>query len=147
MEAVLAIDTGTKTGFCVYDGEIKTSGVVSFAIKKKDKPGLKFLRFRQWLETMIDDHRPDVIIYEEAFQAGSSARRCYYGFTTRLEETVCTSNIRLTSVHSGTLKKYICGKGNAEKAEMIAAIRSKTGLNITEDNEADAIALALYYVS
>lgn len=40
----------------------------------------------------------------------------------------------------GTIKKSICGKGNANKEEIIDAIKKK-GYEPKDDNEADAIAL------
>jgi Holliday junction resolvasome RuvABC endonuclease subunit len=40
----------------------------------------------------------------------------------------------------GTLKKHATGRGNADKAAMIAAMRTK-GFRPADDNEADALAL------
>ena len=43
----------------------------------------------------------------------------------------------------GTIKQFIAGKGNADKAAVIAAIRSR-GFNPADDNEADALAILLW---
>jgi Holliday junction resolvasome RuvABC endonuclease subunit len=40
----------------------------------------------------------------------------------------------------GTIKKHATGKGNASKAEMLAAIRA-LGHRPADDNEADSLAL------
>ena len=40
----------------------------------------------------------------------------------------------------GTIKKYATGKGNANKAAMIAAMQA-LGFQPADDNEADALAL------
>ena len=40
----------------------------------------------------------------------------------------------------GTVKKAWTGKGNAKKAEMIAAARQR-GIKVVDDNEADAVAI------
>jgi Holliday junction resolvasome RuvABC endonuclease subunit len=40
----------------------------------------------------------------------------------------------------GTIKKHVTGKGNASKAEVIAAVKAK-GFNLKDDNEADSLAL------
>ncbi|MFZ1416691.1 MAG: hypothetical protein WAS73_19270 [Defluviicoccus sp.] len=40
----------------------------------------------------------------------------------------------------GTIKRHIAGKGNADKAAVIDAVR-KLGFNPADDNEADALAL------
>jgi Holliday junction resolvasome RuvABC endonuclease subunit len=45
----------------------------------------------------------------------------------------------------GTIKKYIAGKGNADKPAVINAIRAR-GFNPADDNEADAIAILLWAI-
>ena len=43
----------------------------------------------------------------------------------------------------GTIKRFATGKGNADKAAMIAAVRGR-GFEPADDNEADAIAILLW---
>jgi Holliday junction resolvasome RuvABC endonuclease subunit len=43
----------------------------------------------------------------------------------------------------GTIKRYATGKGNADKAAMVAAMRAR-GFAPVDDNEADALALLLW---
>ena len=43
----------------------------------------------------------------------------------------------------GTIKRYVTGKGNANKEAVIAAVSAR-GFGPTDDNEADAIALLLW---
>ncbi len=43
----------------------------------------------------------------------------------------------------GTLKKHATGKGNANKAEVLAAVQAR-GFEPGDDNEADAIAILLW---
>jgi Holliday junction resolvasome RuvABC endonuclease subunit len=45
----------------------------------------------------------------------------------------------------GTIKRYIAGKGNADKQAVIAAVRAR-GFNPSDDNEADALAILLWAV-
>jgi Holliday junction resolvasome RuvABC endonuclease subunit len=40
----------------------------------------------------------------------------------------------------GTIKRHVAGKGNADKAAVIAAVKA-LGYNPADDNEADALAL------
>lgn len=42
-----------------------------------------------------------------------------------------------------SLKKATTGKGNAKKDEMLQAVRDLSGLNLTDHNQADAVALLL----
>jgi Holliday junction resolvasome RuvABC endonuclease subunit len=50
--------------------------------------------------------------------------------------------ISYQGVPVGTIKRHATGKGNADKAAMLAAIRAK-GYTPDDENEADAIALLL----
>jgi Holliday junction resolvasome RuvABC endonuclease subunit len=43
----------------------------------------------------------------------------------------------------GTIKRFITGKGNADKSAVIDAIRAR-GYSPSDDNEADAIAILLW---
>jgi Holliday junction resolvasome RuvABC endonuclease subunit len=43
----------------------------------------------------------------------------------------------------GTIKRFATGKGNADKSEVIAALRAR-GFEPADDNEADAIAILLW---
>ncbi|MCX7865170.1 MAG: hypothetical protein N2423_09090, partial [Novosphingobium sp.] len=43
----------------------------------------------------------------------------------------------------GTIKRFITGKGNADKQAMIVAMRER-GFEPEDDNEADAIAILLW---
>ena len=45
----------------------------------------------------------------------------------------------------GTIKRFIAGKGNADKAAVIAAVRER-GFSPADDNEADALAILLWAI-
>ena len=137
---ILSLDTGTKTGWATEN----LSGVEEFAIKRGESPGMRFLKFRGWLTIMLKlIPELDVIIYEQAHHRGGAATACGVGMVTVVLEFAAQHGIETMSVHSGTLKKYATGKGNAGKPEMIAeAIRR--GYKPVDDNEADAILMLEY---
>ena len=43
----------------------------------------------------------------------------------------------------GTIKRFITGRGNADKAAVMSAVRER-GYSPADDNEADAIAILLW---
>lgn len=45
----------------------------------------------------------------------------------------------------GTIKRFIAGKGNADKKTVIAAVKAR-GFAPADDNEADAIAILLWAI-
>jgi Holliday junction resolvasome RuvABC endonuclease subunit len=50
-------------------------------------------------------------------------------------------SIQYRAVAPAVVKKYICGRGNATKADIRLAIFQRTGLDIRDDNQADAFVL------
>lgn len=132
---ILAIDSGTKTGWAASIG---SSGTQDFSLKRGESPGMRFLMFRSWLLKMIVLTQPDMIIYERAHHRGGSSTEVCVGFTTTIQ-TVCAENsIEYVALHSGTLKKHATGKGNASKEDMMKAARAK-GWTFQDDNESDAL--------
>jgi Holliday junction resolvasome RuvABC endonuclease subunit len=51
--------------------------------------------------------------------------------------------IAYQGVPVGTIKRFIAGKGNADKATVMSAVRER-GYSPADDNEADAIAILLW---
>ncbi|HHT9147295.1 MAG TPA: crossover junction endodeoxyribonuclease RuvC [Candidatus Wunengus sp. YC61] len=143
---LLAIDTGTKTGFCMMrDGFIYESGTMDFSKKRGESNGMMFFRFRNWLSTILDAWcGVDMVVYEQAHHRGGAATEIGVNLTGRIQECCAERGIEFASIHSGTLKKAITGHGNADKQEMIAFARLRLGREPLDDNEADAVALAAF---
>jgi len=144
---LLALDTGIKTGWCLIAeaGHIIESGVQDFSKRRGESNGMLFLRFRAWLEEeMLTIHRPALVLYELAHHRGGYATEVCVNLTGRVQEMCVSNGIECAGVHAGTLKKAIIGKGNAGKDEMIAFARGRLNREPIDDNEADAVALAVY---
>ena len=137
---ILALDFATQTGWA----SSKASGTNRFDTKRGESPGMRFLRFRAWLEEMCEKLvRPEVIAYEQPHHRGGPATEVAYGFLTVVKEIAAEKSIELMPVHSSTLKKWATGKGNAGKPEMIAEAKRR-GFDPLDDNEADACLLYEY---
>lgn len=137
---ILAIDPGSKCGWSSNCFGYLESGVVEFVIKRGESQGMRFIRFSSWLQEMLTVLRPRLVIYEAPHHRGGAATNLLVGMTTRIEEMCAMKEIQYTSVHSGTLKKWATGKGNANKNEMIWEAK-KWKEDVTSDDEADAIIL------
>jgi Holliday junction resolvasome RuvABC endonuclease subunit len=139
---ILGLDMATKTGWCLYDcqsHQVIESGVQVFDKRRGESNGLRFLRFRKWLKSFVNGFRPDLIAYEQAHHRGGAATELCVGFATRAQEIAAEVGIESAPVHTGTLKKYTTGKGNAGKKEMIKAAFLILGREPQDDNEADAV--------
>jgi Holliday junction resolvasome RuvABC endonuclease subunit len=64
----------------------------------------------------------------------------YGGLLATLTSWAEQHNIPYSGVPVGTIKKHVCGKGNASKEDMVVAMQL-LGHPVTDDNEADALAL------
>ena len=54
--AILALDLGTTTGWAIRTAEgVILSGTVSFRPSRYDGGGMRYLRFRAWLEELAED--------------------------------------------------------------------------------------------
>lgn len=146
--AVLALDLGTTTGWAMRPagGRIE-SGTVSFRPSRYDGGGMRYLRFRGWLNGMAADAAGLAAIYFEEVRrhVGTDAAHLYGGFLATLTSWCEQQGIAYQGVPVGTIKRFMTGKGNADKAAIIAAVRAQ-GFAPADDNEADAIAILLWSI-
>ena len=144
--AILALDLGTTTGWALRapEGPI-AHGFVSFKSQRFEGGGMRYLRFRRWLtELKASVATPQglgAVYFEEVRgHVGVDAAHVYGGLMATLTSWCEHHNIPYQGVPVGTIKKHATGRGNASKDEVIAAI-SALGHLVTDDNEADALAL------
>jgi Holliday junction resolvasome RuvABC endonuclease subunit len=142
----LALDLGTITGFAIQlrDGAI-TSGTVSFRPSRYDGGGMRYLRFSNWLNQLATDvGLIGVVHYEEIRRhLSTDAAHVHGGLLATLTSWCEQRAIPYQGVPVGTIKRHVAGKGNADKAAVIAAIRAR-GFKPVDDNEADALAILLW---
>ncbi|MGF1660554.1 MAG: hypothetical protein ACFCUS_14115 [Rubrimonas sp.] len=146
--STLALDLGTRTGWALLgrDGEI-ISGVAEFKQDRWQGGGMRFLRFRSWLDEVSRLAGGfDQLLYEQVRRhAGTDASHLYGGWLAILEVWCEQKSVAYRGVPVGTIKKFATGKGNADKAAMVVAMRAR-GHTPSDDNEADAIALLLWAI-
>jgi Holliday junction resolvasome RuvABC endonuclease subunit len=158
--AILALDLGTRTGWASWDGTRRESGVQVFDVKRGESPGMRFVRFNRWLGELLTrpsygivGHVPvnhfDLVVYEAAHHRGGAATEVCVGMVTRVLEACALRGIEHASVHSATLKKFATSNGRASKEEMLKAVNERFCGSlyrgpVSDDNEADAIALLEY---
>ena len=143
---VLALDLGTTTGWALrgQDGGI-TSGTISFKPSRFEGGGMRYLRFRRWLAEIasLSGGLTRIPFEEVRRHVSTDSSHAYGGFLATLTAWCEQEAIPYEGVPVGTIKRYATGRGNADKAAMIAAIQAR-GFRPSDDNEADAIALLLW---
>lgn len=140
--SILALDLGTTIGWAHGLVAGSNSGFVSFKPKRFEGGGMRFLRFQRWLnEHHVTSPIGEVVFEEVRAHLGVDAAHCYGGFLATLTTWCEANSIPYAGVPVQHIKKYATGKGNANKAAVITAVRKRWNKNVTDDNEADAIAL------
>lgn len=140
---ILTIDIGTTTGWCLHNGAT-LSGSLDLRGDRHEGAGMRFLRFRGWLEDMHAKTPIHALFYEDVLaHKGHYAGQVYAGLRAVLMVFCEEKGIPYAGVGVGVIKKFVTGKGNAGKDLMISAVR-KFGFSPVDDNEADAIGLMLY---
>ena len=143
MSTIMAVDLGTTTGWAMRTTDGSTvSGTQSFKPGRFEGGGMRYLRFRAWLaEVLVGAGGIGAVYFEEVRRhAGVDAAHAYGGFLATLTAWCEHNAIPYGGVPVGTIKKFATGRGNADKAAMVAAMQA-LGFSPADDNEADALAL------
>jgi crossover junction endodeoxyribonuclease RuvC len=138
---ILAIDPGTSCGWAVrHSADTWDSGVWDLAPRRHEGGGMRFLRLRAYLREVLDRFPPDVVAYEEVrMHRGVDAAHIYGGVVAVVVEECEARKIPYSTVHYATAKKTATGKGNADKAAMVAAANARwPRAEPFHDDEADA---------
>lgn len=148
---VLALDLATKTGWALGAERMTESGVQVFDVKRGESPGMRYVRFRRWLDEIAT--AADLIVYEQTVSSpGRIAVEIADGLATRVQEYCALQKLSGRSVehqpvYPATIKKFVTGKGNAKKPAVIEAVIRRGWFPAgrdADDNEIDAIALFHY---
>ena len=144
--SILALDLGSTTGWAIRNSRCRIlHGTAEFRPNRFEGGGMRYLRFGKWLDQTLDvTGGIDAIHYEEVWRhAGTDASHVYGGLLATLTAWCEDRSIPYGGVPVGTIKRFATGKGNADKAAMIDAVRAR-GFEPADDNEADAIAILLW---
>lgn len=159
----LSLDLGRSTGWSIAkEGLVIDSGTILLATKNEDveqhkQNGDRFydIRFKRLIDFITDkalSHDIRRIVFEDVLFASSAKQvQLWTTFRAAIWATVYNYPNRLQAfcVAVGTLKMFATGRGDAEKSDMLAALKAKnlftsTSLDKMDDNEVDAIWLSLY---
>lgn len=123
------------------------SDSTSFRPSRYDGGGMRYLRFRGWLDGITGNAAGVAAVYFEEVRrhVGTDAAHLYGGFLATLTAWCEEHGIPYQGVPVGTIKRHVTGKGNADKAAVIEAVRAR-GFSPADDNEADAISILLWAI-
>lgn len=142
---ILGVDLGTTFGWAFSAGTVIHSGSAYIGVRKGESPGMRGLRFWQWLDGLHSQGwRPFLVAYEKVEHHGqrghtnTQAAHIYGGLEMILQAWCAQHNIQHTHFTPSEIKKHATGKGNCDKEKMIGAAKLR-GWRPVDDNEADAL--------
>lgn len=137
---ILAIDPGTSCGWCLKSATGITSGVWNLKGNRFEGAGMRFVRLHSYLDKLASSVQITAVYFEEVRNhMGVDAAHIYGGIIAKIGEWCELRKIPYAGIPVGTIKKHATGKGNADKAAMIAAARAKwPDADIKSNDEADA---------
>lgn len=139
---ILALDLGSNTGWALgSDSRAVVYGTENFTPGRFDSSAMRFVRFRAWLERMLVDGGVCHVVYEEVRRhVGTDAAHVYGGLLGHLLEMTERAGVPAEGYSVGAIKKAWTGRGNADKAAMVAQAQAM-GFAPPDDNCADALAI------
>lgn len=150
---VLGLDLGARLGWCVLDGdELCGQGVARLGVRLGARGGQHHDRalvardLRNVVRAMLGSRVPHVVAYEKVRRhAGVDAARVYGALEVALLEVVATMARppRVVEVAVSEAKRSLAGKGNADKAAMVAAAEKLYPGRGWSEDAADALAVAM----
>jgi crossover junction endodeoxyribonuclease RuvC len=143
---ILGIDPANITGWAIIDGDEITCGTWRLVVSSEEHPGDRLSRFVEQLRTIYCQTGFEIISIEDSgFSSNNKTTVTMHEHLIGMATWFASQkSIRVIKCNISSVKKFISGKGNAEKYEVIAAVNRHYGLRISDNNEADAIAIAKY---
>lgn len=122
---ILAIDPGTREmGVAVLDGDrLRYHAVQSF--RGARSPHRRLREAREAVLGLVEDLSPDVLAVEAAFFAKSRNTALLNVLVDEIRHIAKERRLRLVSLAPSTVKKAVCGDGQANKAEVARAVAGR----------------------
>lgn len=140
--------TATITGLdlALNDTGCATAEGVKTISAPKGMAGMERLH---WLRTNIIEQcafgpQSLVVMEDLAFSRNKAGAKENAGLAYLIRYELWTHSVPFLLVAPNTLKKFVTGKGNAEKSLMLLEVFKRFGVSAANDNEADAV--GLYYI-
>lgn len=147
---ILGLDISTNTGWCLantaYPISEWTKG--TFQVQPKEDRFLRYEAYASMLRGILKDNEPDVAFIEGYGYMNNHtlATLVEIGTVLRLVVRRIVPN-KLTPIYEvppTSLKKFVCGRGDTQKNQMLLETYKRWHTECKDDNEADAVGLAAF---
>lgn len=143
----LSFDISRKrTGIAYWEGgEAVKLGVIGLP---DGELGMQLHLWDGAIEALLDSYQPDYLCFEDARGVNKQHAEVLFGATGILKLHAYRRDIQIVGFAQATVKKALSGKGNATKPMMLAAAQERwPALNVTNDDEADALGVGVAFIN
>ena len=139
---ILSLDPANKFGYALSLENDIEYGTWDFTPRGKQTKGIKLNQFNDKLNSFMKNYGIDLVVYEKPGGRFFGAIRSHSHFEAIILLWCEKNNIKYKDYSATAIKKFITGKGNANKQQVIQSVENLS-YNPDDDNQADAIALLL----
>lgn len=135
---ILALDPANNTGFAHSDGH---RGVWHLVASKTEHAGDRLNRLADYIRGAFDQWGFDSIAFEDASfgSPNPNIQAMHNELAGIIKAVAAQCDVACRGVKPASIKKFATGNGRAKKHEMIRAAKVKLGIEVTSDDEADAL--------
>lgn len=143
---ICGIDPANVTGWAILDGNEIECGTWRLVVSSEEHPGDRLSRFIEQLRTLWMQTGFELIAIEDSgFSSNNKTTVTMHEHLIGMATWFASQKgMRVIKCNISSVKKFISGRGNAEKHEVIAAVNRHFGLSVSDNNEADAVAIAKF---
>lgn len=143
---ILSIDSGIeKTGFAVFNGaKYVTSALIT--TPKTDSTEIRLMKIYDHLKKIFVKYRPGIVVVEQLFFFNNQKTAIRVSQAQGVVLLLAAQNdIEVKFLTPLQIKQTVTGYGQADKKSVQKMIRLVNGIDIKQDDEADAVACGLAY--
>lgn len=147
---IMGLDVATHMGVAVWsEGVIVHREVIYHPpeVKGAQNHPSRFVRYSKYaaaVEDLLTQWAVGSVFIEGYGYANAHTLATLVELGTTVRQVLHESEARWQEVPPPTLKKFITGRGNAKKDEILLAVYKRFGIECQQHDEADAIALAYF---
>lgn len=135
-KTIIAIDPGTRYwGVTVFRGEDIIVSVVK-VLSTKGSPRKRLKEVKRVFSSLLEDYAPDILVMEKPFFFWSKQSRLLNVFIEEIKSLAKKEKMKICDFSPRTVRKAVCGNGNASKkdmAKLICSIYPELKIRLNQD--------------
>lgn len=143
---ILAIDSGIeRTGYAVFDGR-KYLASALIKTSKNDATEIRLMKIHDSLKNIYSKYKPEVTVIERLFFVKNKTTAIRVSQAQGVALLLAAqNNTRVEFLTPLQIKQTVTGYGQADKKSVQKMLKLELGIEIKQDDEADAVACGYAY--